>query len=103
PPGHYAVKSLVRVSETEARGFVRRDINVPDENDVAVSPPLFIEEPGRWVMIKGATHDLTKAAYPFEVDGEPFIPSAAVRVSGSERHKFVVFVQNASPDEMTFE
>jgi len=37
------------------------------------------------------------------VNGEPFIPSAAVSVKGGQPRKFVVFVQNASPDEMTFD
>jgi hypothetical protein len=74
---------------------------VPYDNDVAMSEPMFVEEPGRWVLIKGASHDKTNAAYPFEVDGEPFIPSAAVRIARGEPRKFVVFVQNATPDEMT--
>jgi len=103
PPGHYAVKSLVRVNETEARGFVRRDVNVPAGDDVALSPPFFIEDAGKWVMIKGATHDAAHAQYPFVLDGEPFIPRAAVNVSGDLRHRFVVFVQNATPDEMTLD
>jgi len=103
PEGHYAIKSLVRVKETETRGFTRRDVVVPHQDDVAISQPLFVEEAGRWVMVKGRTHDKTNAAYPFEVNGEPFIPSAAVSVRGGRPRKFVVFVQNASPDEMTFD
>lgn len=103
PPGKYSIKSLVRVTESEERGFARLDVRVPDESDVAVSPPLFIEEPGKWVMIKGRTNDKTNAAYPFEVDGQPFIPSAGVSRKSDRARKFVVFVQNASPDEMTFE
>ena len=101
PAGNYAIKSLVRVKETETRGFSRRDVVVPSDGDVAVSQPLFVEETTRWLMVKGGTHDKTQAPYPFEVDGQPFIPSAAVSLS--EPRKFVVFVQNASPDEMTFE
>jgi hypothetical protein len=103
PQGNYAIKSLVRVKETETRGFTRRDVVVPHADDVAISQPLFLEEPGRWLMIKGGTHDKTNAAYPFEVNGEPFIPSAAVTVRSGQPRKFVVFVQNATPDEMTFD
>jgi len=103
PQGHYAIKSLVRVAETQSRGFVRRDVNVPGESDVAITQPLFPEEAGRWLMVKGNSHDTTHAAYPFEVNGEPFIPSAAVRVGGERRRKFYVFVQNATPEEMTFD
>ena len=103
PQGHYAIKSLVRVAETQSRGFVRRDVNVPGESDVAISQPLFPEQDGRWLMVKGFSHDKTHAAYPFEVNGEPFIPSATVRVAGEPRRRFYVFVQNATPDEMTFD
>jgi hypothetical protein len=103
PAGKYAIKSLVRVKETETRGFTRRDVVVPTDADVAISQPLFVEEPGKWLMVKGGTHDKTHAAYPFEVDGQPFIPSAAVSMKSGQPRKFVVFVQNASPDEMTFD
>ena len=93
----------MRVNETEARGFVRGDVKVPAEEDVAVSAPFFIEDAGKWVMVKGATHDPAHASYPFEIDGQPFIPRASVKVSGELPHRFVVFVQNATPDEMTLD
>ena len=101
PPGKYAVKNLVRIVETDKKGFSRSDIVVPTRDDVAVSGPFFMEQPAKWVMIKGPSHDKSGATYPFEINGEPFIPSAAVRVTGGEPRRFVVFVQNASPDEMT--
>jgi hypothetical protein len=52
-------------------------------------------------MVKGPSHDKSGATYPFEINGEPFIPSVAVHVSAGEPRRFVVFVQNAAPDEMT--
>jgi VWFA-related protein len=99
PPGAYAIKSLVRVGESEKKGFVRTDLVVPAKNDLAVSQPLFVEKGMKWVMIRGGSHDTTGAAYPFEVDGDSFIPS--VRVRTGEPRRFVVFVQNAWPDELT--
>src|SRR5205085_12526368 len=72
PPGTYAVKSLVRLPETEARGFARSELVVPRGNEVAVTQPLFIEEGGNWVMVKGASHDQTNAGYPFDIGGEMF-------------------------------
>ena len=103
PPGTYAVKSLVRLPETEARGFARSELVVPRGNEVAVTQPLFIEEGGNWVMVKGASHDQTNAGYPFDIGGEMFIPSAAVRVKSGQPRKFTVFVYNASPDELSWE
>ncbi|HEX7193264.1 MAG TPA: VWA domain-containing protein [Thermoanaerobaculia bacterium] len=101
PPGKYAVKNLVRVVESDKKGFSRSDIVVPSKDDVAVSQPFFMEQPAKWVMIKGPSHDKSGAAYPFEINGESFIPSAAVNVKSGEPRRFVVFVQGASPDEMT--
>jgi VWFA-related protein len=103
PEGKYAVKSLVRVPETENRGYARVDVLVPPPSDVAVSPPFFFEEPGRWLMVKGGSHDTTNSAYPFQINGEPFIPSAAISVRNGEPRQFAVFVYNAAADEVTWE
>jgi VWFA-related protein len=103
PPGSYAVKMLVRVAETDRKGYSRSDIVVPRPTDVAVSQPFFFESPGKWLMIKGASHDKTNSPYPFEVNGDMFIPRAAVRVKSGDPSKFAVFVQNASPDDVTLE
>jgi len=101
PEGTYAVRSLVQIAETSRKGYARADVIVPGERDVAVSQPFFFEDPGRWFMIKGGSHDATNSAYPFEVNGETFIPSAAVHASIPR--KFAVFVWNAAPDELTLE
>jgi len=102
PPGHYVIKTLVRLAESNTRGFVRSDIEVPGARETVVSQPFFYENGGKWVMVKGPSHDSTNAAYPFEVNGQMFIPSAGVRL-GSEPRKFAVFVYNAAPDELTWD
>lgn len=103
PEGKYAIKSLVRVIDTDRKGFARTDIVVPRENDVVLLPPMFVEEPGQWVMVKGASHDSTSAAYPFQINGDSFIPSAAVSVKSGEPRDFAVFVYNATPDEVAWD
>ena len=103
PEGAYSVKTLVRVAQTDRKGYARTDIVVPKWNDVAILPPLFVEEPGQWVMVKGGSHDDPNASYPFEINGESFIPSAAVRVKNGEPRDFAVFVYNANPDEVVLE
>ena len=100
-PGHYAIKSLVTLGDAGKRGFARNDVVVPNGNDFAVSQPFFFEEPGRWLMLKGGSHDRTNAAYPFVVAGKPFIPSAGVRVRSGEPRTFAIFVQNAAPDDLS--
>ncbi len=102
PPGKYSVKTLVRVAESDKKGYVRNEIVVPEKSALAVSQPLFYDAGPKWVMIRGTSHDTT-AAYPFQVNGESFIPSAAVHVKSGEPRRFALFVQNAAPDELSFE
>jgi len=101
PEGKYAIRTLVRVAETDAKGFARTDLTVPHAGDVALSPPIFIDaDASKWMMLKGDSHDKTNAAYPFEVNGDVFVPGAA-RVKAGQPRKFVVFVGNATPDDLT--
>lgn len=103
-PGKYAVKSLVRVAETEKRGYQRLDVTVPAANDVALAPPLFFAGPAgeEWVMVK-SSRDTAKTPYPFVLDGHSFIPAARAIVKNGEPRLFTVFVFNAEPDELTWE
>ena len=103
PEGKYVIKTLVRIAESDKKGYVRTDLVVPRPSETTVSQPFFFEEPGKWLMVKGGTHDKSNSGYPFEVNGEAFIPSAVVRVRNGEARKFAVFVQNATPDEITLD
>jgi VWFA-related protein len=103
PPGKYAVKSLVRVAEGDRKGYTRSDIVVPAKGEIAVSQPLFQDQGVAWMMIKGPSHDKTNAPYPFELNGASFVPSATVRVIDGEPRRFVVFIGNAAPDELSVE
>jgi VWFA-related protein len=104
PEGKYAIKTLVRVAENEAKGFARTDIVVPKAGDLALSPPIFVDtDSSKWLMVKGNSHDKTNAAYPFEVNGEPFVPKAEAKLAAGQSRKFVLFVQNAAPDELTID
>jgi len=99
PEGKYAVKSLVRVAESDKKGYARTDVVVPRAGDSAVLQPFFYDEsPQKWLMVKGASHAPANAAYPFEVNAEVFVPMAAPHGG-----KFAVFVYNVAPDEMTLE
>ncbi|MGH9422109.1 MAG: hypothetical protein ACRD3J_19185, partial [Thermoanaerobaculia bacterium] len=101
PPGSYAIKSLVTVRESGDKGFQRNDVVVPGSGELAVSQPFFFENSGQWLMIKGGSHDASNASYPFQVKGEAFIPAAAVHLRPGGPRKFVLFVRNASPDELS--
>ncbi|HXG59442.1 MAG TPA: VWA domain-containing protein [Thermoanaerobaculia bacterium] len=99
PPGRYAIRSLLRVLESDVKGYVRTDLTVPEEGEVAVSRPLFLDSADGWLMVKGRS----EGAYPFFIDAEPFIPSAAVTLRSGEPRRFAVFVTNAEADETEWE
>jgi VWFA-related protein len=97
PPGTYAVKSLVRAGD-EKRGFARVDVTVPKANEVAVLPPIPIDEAPQWLLVRGAAR--FEAPYPFELSGQRFIPSAQAH---SPNGKVALIVYGAQPDELTWE
>jgi len=101
-PGKYALKTLVRVAGTERKGFVRTDIDVPASYDVALLPPMFLDDPAAWVVVRGSTHDQS-LPYPFHINGEPFMPSASAQVSNGRSRRVALFVFNVEPDELTWD
>lgn len=102
PPGTYAVKNLVRIAESDTKGYRRIDLTVPEPNDVAVVRPLFFDDAGNWVMVKAA-RDQATTPYPFVISGDPFIPAARATLRKGEPRLFALFVYNADPDELTID
>jgi VWFA-related protein len=102
PPGKYAIKTLVTLPGTDRRGFVRTDIDVPSTYDVTLLPPMFLDDPAKWLVVRGPSHD-QNAPYPFHINGEPFMPSASAQVSNGHPRSVALFVFNVTPDELTWE
>jgi hypothetical protein len=102
PPGKYAVKALVSVPGDGRKGFARTDVTVGGAYDVALLPPLFLDDASRWIVVRGTSHD-GGAAYPFHVNGEPFMPSALAHVTNGRARRVAVFVANAGADEVEWE
>ncbi|MEA2164240.1 MAG: hypothetical protein QOK37_2367 [Thermoanaerobaculia bacterium] len=104
PPGTYAIKSLVRAgepdkknpNEIEKRGFARTDVIVPRAGEIVVLPPIPIDEQPKWLLVKGTDRGAT-GDYPFELNGQNFIPSATAS------NKVAVVVYGASASELTWE
>jgi VWFA-related protein len=102
PPGRYAIKNLVHILESDAKGFRRVDLNVPKAGDVAVVRPLFFQAADDWVMIK-ASRDKPGMPYPFMIGGETFIPAARATLRKGEPRLFALFVYNADPEELALD
>jgi VWFA-related protein len=90
--GRYAIKTLVRVRETDRKGFARADVDVPAAGAMAVLPPLFLDEPGRALLARAARGE--SSPFPFHINGEPFMPRALASVKRGGFARFVVFVYN---------
>jgi len=104
PPGDYAIKSLVRAgepdkknpNESEKRGYARTNITVRKTGDVAVLPPIPIDDQPKWILVRGTERNIP-GDYPFELNGQNFIPSATAS------NKVAVVVYGASMNELTWE
>jgi hypothetical protein len=101
PAGTFAVKTLVQLPATGERGFARSDVVVPKSGETALLPPFVLDDPRAWVLVRGAEHD--RGAYPFQVNGEPFVPSAAGHPPAGDVRKVAVFVCNARPADFVWE
>jgi VWFA-related protein len=101
PAGKYAVKTLVQLPATGERGFARSDVVVPKSGETVLLPPFVLDDPQAWVLVRGAEHE--RGAYPFQINGEPFVPSAAGHSPDGGVRKVAVFVCNARPTDLIWE
>jgi VWFA-related protein len=80
-PGSYSVRVLVRNDATGHRALTTSILEVPGET-ATLQPPLFPEQPGKWVLIREEESERRRdVAFPFLRSGEPFIPAARPEVT----------------------
>jgi len=78
---------------------VRSDVTVPKRGETVLLPPFVLDDPQTWLLINGDRDH----AYPFHVNGMPFVPSASGAMPTGSTHKLVVFICNALPEELKWE
>ncbi len=108
PPGRYAVKALIRTGDpdrgaaeaAEKRGYARVNITVPEAGQVAILPPIPIDEDGQWLLVRGLRRG--NVDYPFEYGGRTFSPTATLDTSAGSR-KVALFIFGAQRADLTFE
>lgn len=108
PPGSYAVKAFVRTGDTdrgpenavEKRGFARVNVTVPGEGQIAILPPIPIDDDAKWLAFHDNRGEDTN--YLFEYGGRTFSPTATANLTGGPR-KIALFIFGAHPKELTFE
>lgn len=80
-PGTYSVRVLIRNDATGRRALTTSLLEVPGD-EAALQPPLFPEQPGKWVLLREEESEQRKdVAFPFLRSGEPFIPAARPEVT----------------------
>ena len=80
-PGSYSVRVLIRNDATGHRALTTSTLDVPGQT-ATLQPPLFPEQPGKWVLIREEESEQRKdVGFPFLRSGEPFIPAARPEVT----------------------
>ncbi len=76
PAGRHSLRFLVRDEATGRGRSVRVDLEVPapDVSLAALVPPLFMEEPGRWLVVPTASRSVSVPEMPFRVAADLFVP-----------------------------
>lgn len=101
PPGNYAIKTLLRVASGGRRGYARSNIRVPAAGEFGVVPFLIEEDPAKWVLVRGTSHDAEGDVFPFQINGEPMMPSVLPRLSASDTRRIALFIRNADGSELS--
>jgi VWFA-related protein len=100
PPGDYAIKTLVHMPDASLDGFKRVNITVPDFSKPTMLTPIATEQPGVWLMVRGAAKPGRGYDYPFFVASESFIPAYAWQVSGAAPQHLALFLYNIDPKDL---
>lgn len=99
PPGKYSIRTLARVPQTGRKGYARTDIDVPASTATTVLPPLFLEEPGKSVVVRGVSH--VETPFPFHINGNAFMPAAAIALDNGVPRRYVVYVYNVPAESVS--
>ncbi|PYQ29450.1 MAG: hypothetical protein DMF56_10810 [Acidobacteria bacterium] len=100
PPGDYAIKTLVHMQDASLDGFKRVNLTVPDFSQPTVLTPIATEQPGVWLMMRGASKPGRNYDYPFFMASESFIPAYAWQVSGAAPQHLALFLYNVDPKDL---
>jgi hypothetical protein len=87
PAGEYALRVVVRNSQTGVFGSRVESISVPDYagGKPILLPPLFPEQPGRWLLVRERPRgEQQNAPYPFMAGAQPFIPASLPQITAGQ-------------------
>ena len=98
PPGQYTLRVLLREVATGRSTVQETALLVPRLGDQqsALLPPLFPHAMGEWLIVREQLRagKATDAPYPFQLDGQPFLPSSRPVISAGGQAELVLMAYN---------
>jgi VWFA-related protein len=106
-PGDYVLRVLVRDSQNGRTTTRNLPIVVPEFGSGAPSlaMPLFPEPGGKWLMVQEANGADARQSrpYPFQLQGNPFMPAAKPFIKAGTEAQFVLLGYNLGDDAIPLE
>jgi VWFA-related protein len=106
-PGAYHLRVLVRNADTGHTAVTAVPLLVPtyDQQPAVVLPPFFLEEPGRWLMVRERPrdHQANSTVYPFTVNGQPYVPAARPELRRNEDARLCLVAYNVGDGDVTLQ
>ncbi len=100
PPGQYTARVMVRERATGQYTLARRALTVPvfDNSEALLLPPMFPEDPAKWVMVREGENRRRDVPYPFMAGGQPYIPAVKPVVPARGKTPFYLQGLNLAGD-----
>ena len=103
-PGDYRIRVLVRNGGSGRTAVESIPLAIPpyDSSQAIVLPPFFVEQPGRWILVREQSREQS-VVYPFTVNGEPYIPAVKPALRGEDASRFCLVAYNLPAGELELE
>jgi len=107
PTGDYLLRVLVRNAATGRTGVETIAVTVPayGQAEPVLLPPFFIETGSNWFLVREASGQEYQPtiAYPFTVNGEPYIPAASPILRAREEARICLVAYNLGEGEIVID
>jgi VWFA-related protein len=96
PPGAYSLRFLLRDAVTGRSGTHWMEISVPEvqTGEVVLLPPLFMDDPQRWLVLHAPSSATRATGSPFRVGSEAFAPRPRPVVANGREQRVCLLAQD---------
>lgn len=89
-PGRYSLRFLVRDTATGRKAVSTTEVVVPAFDGLVLAPPLFMDDPARWLAVQAPSRQTGTVDLPFHVGTDVFAPRSEVRLANGRTDSVVV-------------